>query len=311
MQINTRTLASRRLARVLALGAAVLWAAGCGGALDSVDGTGTPPPPGGTELRATLRGTQEVPAVQTLGSGSASAILSADQSTLTVTLQTQGLTNVQLAHIHVATVGQNGPIILPLYDAATDGAFPATLSRVLTAADLQPQPAAGVTTFADAVQAILNGRTYINVHTQQNPGGEIRGQLGPVSLRAVLSGDNEVPPVITTATGNADIVLNGLQSQVQVVLTTSGLQNVVAAHIHVGAAGEEGGIILPLYDASIDGVFPAVLTRVVTAADLQAQPTGGIANFDDAINAILSGNTYVNVHTQQNPDGEIRGQITP
>jgi len=98
---------------------------------------------------------------------------------------------------------------------------------------------------------------------------------------------------------------------VQVVLTTSGLQNVVAAHIHVGAAGEEGGIILPLYDASIDGVFPAVLTRVVTAADLQAQPTGGIVNFDDAINAILSGNTYVNVHTQQNPDGEIRGQITP
>ena len=128
---------------------------------------------------------------------------------------------------------------------------------MVTAADLQPQPAAGVTTFADAVQAILSGRTYINVHTQQNPNGEIRGQLGPISLRAVLSGDNEVPPVTSPAAGNADVVLNGLQSQVQVVLTSD--KNVLQ---HIVVARPAGGGIILRCTARPTFVF---FRRVVTA----------------------------------------------
>ena len=60
---------------------------------------------------------------------------------------------------------------------AGPGAFPATLSKTLTSADLDPTFAAAGSTFADAVNAILSGNAYINVHTAANVGGEIRGQL--------------------------------------------------------------------------------------------------------------------------------------
>ena len=43
--------------------------------------------------------------------------------------------------------------------------------------DLSPQPGLGIETFADAVAAIREGRTYVNVHTVANPGGEIRGAI--------------------------------------------------------------------------------------------------------------------------------------
>jgi CHRD domain-containing protein len=51
------------------------------------------------------------------------------------------------------------------------------LTKSLTSANFTPDAANGIITFADAVTAILNGNTYINVHTQANLGGEIRGQL--------------------------------------------------------------------------------------------------------------------------------------
>ncbi|MFA0757192.1 MAG: hypothetical protein YPKNTGVA_002725 [Candidatus Fervidibacter sp.] len=81
------------------------------------------------------------------------------------------------------------------------------------------------------------------------------------------------------------------------------MQNVTAAHIHVGAVGQAGPIIFPLdHNAT---------TQTLTAANLQAQPTQGINTFDDAINALLSGNAYINFHTQAHLPGEIRGQIVP
>ena len=47
----------------------------------------------------------------------------------------------------------------------------------LTAADFRPDPADGINTFQDAVDAMLSGNTYFNIHTVRFPMGEIRGQL--------------------------------------------------------------------------------------------------------------------------------------
>lgn len=272
---------------------------GCGGGGGPVGG-------GAIEaiLSAILRGSQEVPPVQTNASGTATITINAARTQITVELNTSGLQNVTAAHIHQGTIGQNGPIIFTLYRQA-DGPFPATLRKTLTAVD-QGAPLS----FADAVNALLSGNTYINVHTQANLGGEIRGQIGPARFDVGLSGNQEVPPVTTSASGTAVVELNREQTEIKVTLNTSGLQNVTAAHIHVGPAGQNGPIIFTLYSQA-DGAFPNPLVKELTSTNLQPQPGAGINDFADAVNALLSGNTYLNVHTQANPTGEIRGQIVP
>ena len=106
------------------------------------------------------------------------AAIDAARTTITVNATTTGLTGVSAAHIHVGgpTVASGG-VIFSLFSAA-DGAFTGAISKTLTSANLEAKPLEGVATFADAVNAILAGNAYINVHTLPNfSGGEIRGQL--------------------------------------------------------------------------------------------------------------------------------------
>ena len=257
---------------------------------------------GGVALAATLAGTQEVPATASTATGRAAVQLDATQSTIFVNLSTAGLSNVTASHIHFGKAGVNGGIIFPLYSSGT---FPTKLTKTLNSADFVPDP--GVATFSDAVNAILSGNTYINVHTSANPNGEIRGQLGAVALAATLAGTQEVPATASTATGKAAVQLDASQSTIFVNLSTAGLSNVTASHIHFGKTGVNGGIIFPLYTSA--GTFPTKLTKTLSSADFVPDP--GVATFSDAVNAILSGNTYINVHTQTNPDGDIRGQVGP
>jgi hypothetical protein len=87
-------------------------------------------------------------------------------------------------------------------------------------------------------------------------------------------------------------------------VTYSGLSGaVVAAHIHLGGVGQNGGIMLPLSPG------PSPFSGTLKEADLK--PTGNVSTFAQAIDAIRAGTTYVNLHTAANPGGEIRGQLKP
>jgi plastocyanin len=237
--------------------------------------------------------------VTTNASGTATVRISADRSTIIVEWRTNGLQNVTAAHIHVGGLLDATPPAIDFFNPQQDN--PDSGSKTLVKG--QVSVGAGLT-FDDVVNALLSGNAYINFHTQAHPAGEIRGQIGPVTLAAQLTGDQEAPnPVQTNATGSAIVRLNNTQDQITVLVRTTGLQNVTAAHIHVEAVGQAGPIIFPLdHNAT---------TQTLTAANLQAQPAQGINTFDDAINALLSGNTYINFHTQAHPPGEIRGQIAP
>ncbi len=131
------------------------------------------------------------------------------------------------------------------------------------------------------------------------------------TLTATLTGGNETPtPGINTgafgsATVKVDMAARTITYNVQVFNLPSG---VTASHIHVGAVGTPGPIILnfaPPLTASNDFSYSGTLkdTDVIVRADQ------GIRSADDAFQAILGGNTYVNVHSQVNPGGEIRGQL--
>jgi hypothetical protein len=130
---------------------------------------------------------------------------------------------------------------------------------------------------------------------------------------ATLSGDKEVPPVETQATGTAGFSqphLSNMTYGVQV----SNIEGVTAAHIHQGKEGQNGPIIVTLFKADNEtgtGAVSGQLVEGTISNDMLEGPMAGKTLEGDLVRAIQNGEAYVNVHTAQNPDGAIRGQIAP
>jgi hypothetical protein len=133
---------------------------------------------------------------------------------------------------------------------------------------------------------------------------QVTARHGTGNLSATINGAQMVPPVQTAATGAATVSVNNALTQITFLLTHQGLTNITGAHIHVGAPGQNGPNILNLATAD----FASGTTGTLTAANLIPAPAQGINTFDDAVNAILAGNTYVEIHTAT---VEIRGQVGP
>ena len=91
-------------------------------------------------------------------------------------------------------------------------------------------------------------------------------------------------------------------------LNVRDIDDVTAAHIHVGQPGEDGDVVALLFSGDPAGEFNGQLAEgTITEADL----TGPLAgDMDGLVDLLESGGLYVNVHTVVNPAGEIRGQIT-
>ncbi len=105
-----------------------------------------------------------------------------------------------------------------------------------------------------------------------------------------LSGDAEVPPVKSAGGGGGKFMI-GDDGSVSGGVTTTGIAG-MAAHIHLGAAGKNGPMILPL----------------TKEGDTYKAPAGSKLN-PDQMHAFKAGDLYVNVHTAENKGGELRGQL--
>lgn len=129
-----------------------------------------------------------------------------------------------------------------------------------------------------------------------------------INYVAHLSGGQEVPPVETNAVGQVKLQLNHDGSELYYKLIVANIENVRFSHIHLAPAGTNGSIVVFLYPGPTLGSVNGILAEgVITSSDL----TGPLAgqNLSDLISEINNGQTYVNVHTDQVPGGEIRGQI--
>jgi hypothetical protein len=122
-----------------------------------------------------------------------------------------------------------------------------------------------------------------------------------------LSGSEEVPPVQTDATGVAEITPMGPDS-IAYSVNASNIEGVTAGHVHLGKQGENGPVVVTLfnYDSPMNGVSE---NGTITADKLEG-PMAGM-QISDLAAAGANGTLYVNIHTEQNPDGEIRGQGGP
>ncbi len=142
-----------------------------------------------------------------------------------------------------------------------------------------------------------------------------------VSFEAELSGAQEVPMTATEATGEATFVLSADGTSIHFVLEVEDINNVIAAHIHLGAPGVNGPVVAFLYGPTAPGGGPIegkIASGTITAANLVGPLAGH--PLSDLVAAMNSGNTYANVHTNDGvnpintgpgdfPAGEIRGQI--
>jgi hypothetical protein len=119
------------------------------------------------------------------------------------------------------------------------------------------------------------------------------GQMYDVNSTAL--GANEVPPVVSTGTASVTGTYDTATSMITISVSYSGLSSgLAAAHLHAGAAGSNGPVIVNLApttgatSGTISGTFPVMAT-------------------DEA--GLIAGDVYINLHTPNNPGGELRGQL--
>lgn len=220
---------------------------------------------------STLTGAQQNPPIATAATGTASFVLSADRTKVTYTV-THTATGATAAHVHKGAGGENGPVVQPL------ASFGASITGTLTV------------TAAEATD-LEQGLWYVNIHTTANPDGEVRGQLVPPGSTlwvTKLSGAQQNPPVVTTATATAAVILDQAKTNIRYHVTSSIVPT--AAHIHKGIGTANGAVLItfPTPGLAIDGTSP------ITAADATE---------------LQEGRLYVNLHTTANANGELRGQL--
>lgn len=128
---------------------------------------------------------------------------------------------------------------------------------------------------------------------------------------ALISGDQEVPTVETTAVGKTIFRTKNNDTLLDYKVNITGFSNASGAHIHMGKVGANGDVIVDLLTDKKKN--PTKLGMAIRGNITDSSLTGPMQGktLADLISAINNGDTYVNVHTQTHPDGEIRGQIQP
>ena len=225
---------------------------------------------------ARLTGAAEVPAVTTRAKGLVTAVLVGNEMTVNAVFDSLS-GPVTACHFHKAVRGANG------------GTFTSFLPNVRG-----NRLYVKVTLTNAQISDFMEDSVYLNVHTAANGGGEIRGQMSlqtDLMYAAVATGANEVPAVVTPATGVGSFVISNTFYKLNYKFVANGLSGpITAAHFHYGAPNRSGAVAFPL---TFSG-------NVVSGALV----TSGA--FEDSLN---NGNVYINIHTAANPNGEIRGQV--
>lgn len=241
-------------------------------------------PEGIVLLFTELSGAQEVPEVTTNASGVAALTLDEAASLMTLHVNTRRFDDANASHLHSGFAGVDGPVEVGLNQDGSEPSHWLIEEQTLTAGQLA---------------ALLDGGTYVNVHSPAHPGGEIRGQVIPDGILFAfgrLEGGQEVPPIDSMAGGTFAVTVDPDVSTLVAHANTTGADDAVAAHLHDGFAGVSGPIAIALAQDAGEVTRWSAVGEPLTA---------------DQLDAIRAGRYYINVHTPANPGGEVRGQVAP
>lgn len=233
-------------------------------------------------FRVALTGDAESPAGDPVATGTAKFRLRAGQAKVCYTLSATNLPRAVAAHIHRGAKGKSGNVVVPLKTPNASG-----------------KSSGCAKTTKAAVRAILArpASYYANVHTGEFPNGAIRGQLKGSStssfgriIKRTLTGTSE-----PNATGS--VVLR-IRRAAGLVCYRLHVENVTlptfAAHIHRGAAGANGTVVVPLEAPGATGTSDGCVQADQSLID---EILGNLSGF------------YVNVHTTEHKGGAARAQL--
>ena len=250
----------------------------------------------GEEYRAFLSGANEVSPVFTTASGMVTLTLNGTELVVTGSFEDLSAPLNPIggtgAHIHLGFTGQNGGVAVPLNPTLSDNDTAGTFDETATLTSEQ-------------IDAMRTRQLYVNIHSDAYPSGELRGQILPAGktyFQTYASGGHRVPSSsISTAQGGLSLEYDGTDLVVTGSFTGLG-SDYAASHLHTGFAGQTGGVEIPLDptigEDGISGVFTA--------------ENNTFTNVDASVVETLSNRGhYLNIHTQDNPSGEIRGQVVP
>lgn len=125
-----------------------------------------------------------------------------------------------------------------------------------------------------------------------------------------IAGDLEVPPVVTDASGFAVFGWDGTTMFYEIAIIDS-IADVTAAHIHEGAPGENGGVLVTLFTGPAGGTTVPDSTYLVSNGSFTVPDAASGITIDELLDLMRAEDTYVNIHTVTNPGGEIRGEVEP
>jgi Cu/Zn superoxide dismutase len=233
-----------------------------------------------TCFNATIDGAQS--GTGSPATGTATFVLNDAGTELTYNIQFSGLTGSEVA-AHIHSDAEGGAVVKDLGTGSPKiGKWTSTDTPALTPA---------------RVTDLLNGQLYVNIHSTVYPGGEIRGQIlqGVCNTTCFEANmDGQQAGTGSSGTGIGSFGLNHTETELTYDITFSGLSSTeVAAHIHSDAEG--GAVVKDLGTGSPKiGVWSSADTPPLNP---------------DRVAALKNGDLYVNIHTVNNPAGEIRGQL--
>lgn len=237
---------------------------------------------GGKAFTVALTGESETPAGDPVATGTATIRARAGQGQICYRLAADNLPPAAAAHIHKGAAGAAGNVVVALRtpNGAGKSAGCVAVARPLVAA-IVASPSS----------------YYVNVHTAEFPAGAIRGQLTGTSTSSF--GTIFTPTLKGTAepgaSGSAVVRIRKDASQVCYRLQVAGITlPATGAHIHRGAAGVNGPVVVPFAPPGTSGTSSGCVTSTAALIDeILASPAG----------------FYVNVHTSKSPGGAIRAQL--
>ncbi len=204
---------------------------------------------------------------------------------------------VTMVHIHSGFAGENGPVLAGFNKISENPTVFAINTEIDALASLP----------GNDLETFLDGGWYINLHTNSNPSGHLRGQVFTQEIsvsRTKLQGQQENPAVTNAegVSGVGYVTVNPDESEIVANVSVEGFVPFLDAaigpvHLHNGFAGQNGGVFLPLFP--VDG----------SETSFRGTETDIIDSIDFA--RIAQGGTYINVHSAENGSGEVRGQIVP
>jgi CHRD domain len=152
-----------------------------------------------------------------------------------------------------------------------------------------------------------NGFGYLDVLSQS-----VSAQAQQQKFIAKLTGNQEVPPINTTASGTAQFALSADGKALNYKLSVMKINRITLSEIHEGKRGERGPIVAKFVRFPTP-TFPILINSTLSQGNITADKLIGPLHgkqISDLAKIMADGNAYVSINTVQNPFGQIRGQIS-